>query len=505
MLSEALRRDMEAKGIDVPLSLSLLEGVNSGRLGREPPLKAAGIPSPVGEGVIDVRGAVALEADANALRGRLGELGLSRLAPRPGAGKVTLDRDALESIGYALLPRTAFGVLTGGSATSYVDENKNRALDEGLFRAFRGDFELLAGIARGKPKGLAPAYIGPAGKPGPSYLRLKQRALLLLVRRWMERAGADGSEAREFGPPLRPFHMPSTGNAALIDAHLRAAREDTLTAGLIRETGWDASSFLSEPQGLICAYTHSAEGEPRRVFDRAYGEADSAIALPGGHGQCFDVLSGVLRSLAAEGKRYAYLSNVDNLGALPSPLEIGIMAATGRPAGFDFSFRTPLDVKGGILIRTEEGRLSCGDIGSAISGEDVRGLESSGGRALFNCATGLFDLEWLVPALDRITATLPLRLSDQEKDPGRYAQAETSAWEVIGLMDDPLVFAVEKAERFLSAKFLMETILMSRAGADAGPADGSAGLSDAWRTGTALRGGLERLLAGPYGMGGPGR
>jgi UTP--glucose-1-phosphate uridylyltransferase len=498
MLSEALRRDMESKGIDVPLSLDLLEGINSGRLGREPPLKASSIPSQDAPGIVDVRGAVTIKIDAEKLRERLNALGLDRLAPRTGAGEISLDRRALEGLGFALLPRTAFGVLTGGSATSYADERKNRALDEGLFDAFHDDFSLLAGIARGKPKGLAPAYIDPEGKPGPSYLRLKQRALLILVRGWMRRENAYGMGAGEFGMPLRPFHMPSSGNAAHIEAHLLGAREDPLTAGLIRETGWDASSFLSSAQGLISAFTHSAEGSPRRVFDRAYGREDSSVALPGGHGQCFSVLAEVFRALKKEGKRYAYLSNVDNLGALPSPLEIGIMAATGRRAGFDFSFRTPLDVKGGILILTKEKRLSCGDIGSAISAEDVRDLEASGDKALFNCATGLFDLEWLVPALDRIKETLPLRISDQDKDSGRYAQAETSTWEVIGLIDDPLVFAVEKAERFLSAKFLMETVLMSRAGTE-----GDFGESETWRTGGALRDGLERLLAGPYGMSGP--
>ncbi len=501
---------MRRKGIDVALSLELLEGINSGRLGIDPPIKASSLPSQDDAAVLDSRAGNPLRVDRNALAERLGALGLPAVLARDAEGterEAVLGVRALEDLGWALLPRTAYGVLTGGSATSYVDEKRNRAFDPELFERFRSDFDRLARIATGKPKGVAPAYLDASGEPGPSYLRLKQRALLLMAREALRRAdgplsAADPRRTSEYGPPLRPFHMPSVVNEAAVASHIKEAREDPLTAGLIRETGLDVSAFLAAAQPMVCAYTHSSEGFPRRVFDRAYGKEENALPLPGGHGQCFSVLADVFRALLAEGKRFAYLCNVDNLGALPSPLAVGALAASGRPAAFDFSRRTPMDAKGGVLVRTEDGRLTCGDIGAAIGAEELDAMETAGGAALFNCATGLFDLEWLVPRLGALSERLPLRLSDQDKDAGKYSQAERIAWEAIGLIDDPLIISVEKSERFLAAKTLMETVLMSRSGPAAAGLEAAPPIPDTprWRAAAPLGAGLSRLLAGAYGL-----
>jgi hypothetical protein len=498
MLSPALLEDMRAKGIDTELALSILEAINSGRAGKDPPIRAVGLPCPDGRSILDLRGGLSLRVDSGALAERLAGMGLepSRVLGRNDMrGEIELDRAALTRLGREILPFAAFGILTGGGATTYVDIKKNRAIDPGLFERFKPDFERLAEAARGKPKGLAAAYIGADGRAGPSYLRLKQRALLLAAKAWQEggrgRTRACGAPGGGF--PLRPFQLASSTNRGALEEHLAEAREDPLCAGLIRDTGCDIGEFLTGVQPMVCAYTHSSEGWPKTVFSRAYGREDSALALPGGHGQCFRFLADILRALRSEGKRYAYLSNVDNLGALPDPLELGIMAATGARAGFDFSFRSPLDTKGGILVRSEAGGLACGDIGPAISTSELLRLEAEGGAALFNCATGLFDLDWLVPALDWIPERLPLRVHDQDKDAGRYSQAEQVAWEVIGLIEDPLIFAVRKEERFLAAKSLMETILMSRADDSPGP--------PAWEAARSLRRGLVRLLEGPFGMG----
>ena len=54
-----------------------------------------------------------------------------------------------------------------------------------------------------------------------------------------------------------------------------------------------------------------------------------------------------------------------------------------------------------------------------------------------------------------------MRFSDQDKDAGRYSQAEQVTWEVIGMLDDFLVFGISKYERFIAAKMLMETLFSS--------------------------------------------
>ena len=92
------------------------------------------------------------------------------------------------------------------------------------------------------------------------------------------------------------------------------------------------------------------------------------------------------------------------------------MALSGKQAAFEFSFKTPVDIKGGILIRDTGGHLNCGDIGPAISKEQLAGAEAQGKPILFNCATGLFSLAHLARELPNIIRNLPTRFSDQDKD-----------------------------------------------------------------------------------------
>ena len=53
------------------------------------------------------------------------------------------DEAALEKIGIHLYPQTAYGVLNGGSASTYADLKKNRSLAPGLFDRYRERFEKL--------------------------------------------------------------------------------------------------------------------------------------------------------------------------------------------------------------------------------------------------------------------------------------------------------------------------------------------------------------------------
>ena len=266
---------------------------------------------------------------------------------------------------------------------------------------------------------------------------------------------------------------------------------------MIEATGTDPTRPRSARQPLLAALTHSTEGQVRRVFDRAFGKADSSLALPGGHGQGFAVLAGVYRGLLADGYRYAYLGNVDNIGYYPDAAELAVMALSGAEAAFEFSYRTSVDIKGGILDESRDGRRTVADIGQAIDFTRVLELEAAGSRVLFNCATGLFDLERLVPRLDEIARRLPVRVSDQDKDAGRYSQAEQSTWEAVGLLDEPLGFAVEKGERFIAAKLLSETLLASQ-GPDLGGGSGlPAEVAEASRE---LSAGLGRALQGACGL-----
>lgn len=538
-----LRADMLAKRIDIDLALNILDRYNRGDFDHVEKIVPAGVPPIDGIQVVDVRNR---QADARLFkfpkRETLQNLGERNVELPEGIPETTesgtvyllFDAASLESIGRQIVPRCAYGVLNGGSATSYADLKKNRAIDEALFSALKPAFERYSSLCRDLPKGLTPAYINPDGSPGASFLELKMRARLLAWHNTVahnteartaakraagtpaganhtERVPASPNRAAEaaaranraaemsatlHGPLFMPlYQMTSTGNHdQLLSAYVELSSSPFLSTLSLR-TGLDAAQWLSGKQPLIAAYTHSSEGRPKRIFDRAYGKEHCSLALPGGHGQCFMVLADIFRALQQQGIRYAMLSNVDNLGAFVDPVELAILAISGKPAGFDFAFRTPIDVKGGILVRTQEGTKNVVDIGPAIDIKEVETLEKQGESILFNCATGIFDLEWLVPNLGKIAHSLPVRFTDQVKDAGSYSQAEQVTWEIVSLLPDFVAFAVNKEKRFLAAKMLAEMLLTSGFGNDVPSVP-----AVLRQVGTALHNGQNWLLSHVYGL-----
>lgn len=459
---------MESLGIDVVRSQEILQRLNAGDFDAVEPLRAEGIPEMDGHTIIDRRGATTLRLPDAAYRDRLASVAPEIPAERFGTvdgDHRDLGHEDLTAIGTLLYPYLSYGVLNGGSATSYADLTKNRSFDADLLDLYRDTFDHLSSLAYGRPKGITPAYINPDGSDGASFLELKFRMVLRAGERYRETARAYGVVAPQGadGAPLEPglpfVEMTSLFTDEAIRNAYRSYQESPILTGLPGAAA--ALDTASAVQPLLAAMTHSAEGRPRRFFSHAWGEPGRFLGLPGGHGQNFQVLAPVYRRLHATGKRFVYLGNVDNVGFTIDPVSLAVLALRDGDAGFDFSFRTPVDVKGGILVYDQNGALTCGDIGPAITKDEVLAAEQHGKEILFNCATGLFNLDSLVPQLDRIVRDLPMRISDQDKDAGRYSQAEQVTWEVIGMLDSVLIFGIDKYRRFLAAKMLLESILTS--------------------------------------------
>ncbi len=509
-ISPAIRENMESKNIDVELSLSILAAFNRGEFDRFEPITVGEMPNIDGSTVIDFTGEPSIALPAATARERLADMlpepiakRLSELATRREGDDLVFERPALEELGLLLMPRVAYGVLNGGSATSYADTTKNSSFSSELFELLGDTFERMAELSRGRAKGLTPAFVQPDGSFGPSFLQLKMRNLLItaLRSRAALEAWAPGSADALPAPLLPLFQMTSIHTDDELAAGYTDYRSEQPLADLIGLTGLDPTDAESAVQPLISAYTHSEEGRPKRVFTNAWGRENETLPLPGGHGQSFSVLRDVYRRLYDGGKRFVYLGNVDNLGFLPDPVEIAYLALSGRQAGFDFAYKTPVDVKGGILVRDQAGHLNCADIGPAVSKEDVAKAEEAGKPILFNAATGLFSLDYLVPNLDRIIKELPTRFTDQDKDAGRYSQAEQVTWEVIGMLDDFLVFSVSKWNRLLAAKLLSETLMTSGIAIDDPAYPTSDDPADDLRsTARKLNEGLVSKLENEYGM-----
>ncbi len=439
--------------------LDFLADLNNGKFENKNSEKITGVPSIDRPDIINRAVLTGFKAEEKFVSEKFGEWNIPFTVDSVCKGRDNgfcfFDESGLRKIGTALYPRAAFGILNGGSASSYVDMKKNRTLCPDVFDFYQSRFAGIVESYKGKPKGTTAAYFNPDASPGYSFLLLKMRMLLERKRRYYD----------EFGklPPviLPSFQMTSVHTDAEVE---KAVSEYVVSEELLplsKKLDCPSVEMYTETQTMMAALTHSSLGTPRRIFDRAYGKPDTGLAFPGGHGQNFSILAPIYKKLYEAGIRYIWLGNIDNLGYTVDPVSLAVFALSGKDAAFETSFRTPMDVKGGLIVTTESGKLTCADIGPAVSAEEMQDFERQGFKLLFNCAIGLFDLEKLIPVLDEIPYKLPLRITDQDKDAGKYSQVEQLTWEIIGLLDNPMFFAVEKKKRFIASKMILENLLTS--------------------------------------------
>ena len=495
-LTPQLYNAMEEAGINIPLSLEWIRRANNGDFDRVPPIKAKKLPTTDDPRIFDPSTA-SLTLPLELAKERLNSFDLPH-SPKPedipgvtrDGGFITLPPQALDHIGLLLAPVTAFGSLNGGSASSYLDRTRIKKAYPELLEIYKDILPECERISSGSPKGSTPAFWNPDGSPGYDFLALKARALLIRRLRWKKTTGI-----RENLPLYPMFEMTSHLTHTRLREAYKNYADSELLSPLCRETGWNPESILSAQQPLLAAMSPD---KPYTIFNRAWARENSPLAMPGGHGHSFYVLRNIYRQMYSRGIRFAYLGNIDNSGLLVNDRALAWLALSGKQGCFDFSYKTEADVKGGILVEDENGRLNCGDIGLAISREEVAACERRNTPILFNTASGLFSLEWLIGSLDRIIRDLPTRLTRQEKDRGCYTQAEQVTWEVLGMMDDKLICMVNKYERFIAAKMVTEMLIASRIEPDRTAYPSFPATLK--KIANNLQSGLTALLSGPYGL-----
>ncbi|APR64522.1 UTP--glucose-1-phosphate uridylyltransferase (plasmid) [Borrelia anserina] len=358
--------------------------------------------------------------------------------------------DKLEELGLLLYPYLSFGILNGGSATSYFDILKNSDFHEELYFLCK-DKILEARESFGDlPKGITPAYINKDGSYGFSFLALKIRHLLMLSKKYCDL----------YGKTIKPsiFQMTNFKTYKLISNFFDNIFDDSLIKDL-NYCGLQKEDIFTAIQPLIYCYKKLDNGQYEYFNYNNHGKK-TLLALPAGHGQNFKVLRDVYLKLYNSGKKFVYIGNVDNIGFTVNLKALAIMAITNNSAGFEFSVKTSLDTKGGVLVLDDD-HLACVDIGSTISKEIILQAEYSGNKILFNCATGLFNLEYLIKHIDEIILNMPIRVVEQNKEFGKYTAIEQITWEVIKIVDNPLIFEVDRGDRFLPAKLFVDVLIMS--------------------------------------------
>lgn len=131
---------------------------------------------------------------------------------------------------------------------------------------------------------------------------------------------------------------------------------------------------------------------------------------PPGHGDLYTALgaSGVLADLLDEGFRYAFVSNVDNVGGCPDPGMLGHFIRSGAPFLMEVVRRTEEDWKGGHLARRRsDGRLVLRETAQCAP-EDRDAFRDHERYRYFNANNLWLRLEALREALDREQGFLPL-------------------------------------------------------------------------------------------------
>ena len=129
LISEYVLKDMKSKNVDISLTLSILDRLNRNDFSDEP-VTVSALPSPDDQAVVDCSGSLTYSVKKSLAIDAFQKLELSINPAGFGSisgGELTFDRDGLEKLGIALAPLLSYGVLNGGSATSYADTVKNKA------------------------------------------------------------------------------------------------------------------------------------------------------------------------------------------------------------------------------------------------------------------------------------------------------------------------------------------------------------------------------------------
>ena len=180
---------------------------------------------------------------------------------------------------------------------------------------------------------------------------------------------------------------------------------------------------------------------------------------PPGHGDLYPSLrsSGMLGALLDAGYEYAFVANVDNLGAVMEPRILAWFAGERIPFLMEVADRTAADRKGGHLARRADGGLVLREVAQTPD-EDLGTFQDIGRHRFFNTNTLWIDLRALADVLDERDGVLGLPMIVNRKtvdpaDPGSPAvlQLETAMGAAIDVFDGARAIRVPRT-RFAPVK-----------------------------------------------------
>jgi UTP--glucose-1-phosphate uridylyltransferase len=183
---------------------------------------------------------------------------------------------------------------------------------------------------------------------------------------------------------------------------------------------------------------------------------------PPGHGEIYAALrgQGMLEKLLAAGYRYAFVSNIDNLGATLDTTLLHWFSGSGLDFAMEVTARTEQDKKGGHLARLTSGQLVLRER-SQCSPADLPSFENIARHRYFNTNNLWLRLEAL---RDQPLPTLPLIVNRKTVDP--TDPTSTPVYQLESAMGAAIAgFARTQAievsrQRFLPVKTLSDLLLL---------------------------------------------
>ena len=180
---------------------------------------------------------------------------------------------------------------------------------------------------------------------------------------------------------------------------------------------------------------------------------------PPGHGDIYPslLISGLLDRLLDAGYEYAFVSNVDNLGAVLDLRILGHVAAGRVPFLMEVAERTAADSKGGHLAQTPDGRLLLRE-SAQCPPDELAQFQDIRRYRYFNTNNLWLHLPALHAALARSHGVLDLPLIRNEKpvdptqpDSPRVYQLETAMGAAVGVIEGAQALCVPRT-RFAPVK-----------------------------------------------------
>ena len=272
--------------------------------------------------------------------------------------------------------------------------------------------------------------------------------------------------------------IPVKGGHSFLDITARQVR------GLNRRFGISVplilmNSFSTEADSLaaLSEYGDLKTGIPFSFTQHRFPKIDAASLTPAecpgdprsewnppGHGDLYSAIltSGILDTLLGKGYRYAFISNIDNLGASLDTRVLGYFAAKRLSFLMEVTDRTHMDRKGGHIARLKNGKLVLREAAQCPPESIERFMDTDRYR-YFNTNNLWIELDALKKIWDRGPIELPMIRNTKKTacgaGPREVIQLESAMGSAISVFENAGVLRVPRA-RFAPVKSCDELLLL---------------------------------------------